>query len=160
MRFIQLNNGYQAVVDDADFQWLSAWKWYVKPGKNGSFYAARKEYDKNDWHITHTINMHRIILNAPLGMQVDHKDGNGLNNQRNNLRLATPSQNGANSRRSKRNTSGYKGVIWNKRNKRWQVRIMVERRMVSVGYFIDIEDAAIAYANAASKYFGEFARVS
>jgi hypothetical protein len=90
---------------------------------------------------------------------IDHRDCNPSNNAISNLRPANPSLNAGNSRISKRNTSGYKGVSWNKRKKRWQAYIhMPDGRQKTIGRFSRIEDAAEAYRKASLVRFGEFAR--
>jgi hypothetical protein len=94
----------------------------------------------------------RILLNCPDGLEVDHKDGNTLNNKRDNLRIATPSQNGAN--RNKANNSGYRGVI--KVGKSYQAHIKVNYKIIYLGTFALASFASAAYEAAAKKYFGEF----
>jgi hypothetical protein len=90
---------------------------------------------------------------------LDHKDTDSINNIWTNLRLVTSSQSAMNRGKSSRNTSGHKGVSWNKHTKKWRVRITVDGVKIFLGYYTDIEDAAAAYAAAAEKYHGEFARV-
>jgi len=89
---------------------------------------------------------------------VDHRDGNSTNNRWSNLRRATPSQNTANSRRSRLNTSGYKGVSWYRRSGRWLAVIGKHGRLIYLGLFDTPEAAHAAYVEAARKLFGEFAR--
>jgi HNH endonuclease/AP2 domain len=88
---------------------------------------------------------------------IDHIDGDPANNRLINLREATCSQNMGNAKRSVRNTSGFKGVTWNKRLKKWQVKIMINRCNHHLGYFTDVELAHAAYCDAAHKRFGAFA---
>ena len=88
---------------------------------------------------------------------LDHKDRNRFNNRLDNLRLATLSQNGANSRLSRANTSGYKRVCWNKTAEKWQADIMVNRKQFKIGLYDTKEEAAEAYRVAALHHFGEFA---
>ena len=90
---------------------------------------------------------------------IDHKNGDKLNNAISNLRLATPSQNQANTNKQNNNTSGHKGVHWNKRNKKWVAKIGINGKGIYLGCFTNIDDAASAYDNAAQNYFGEFARL-
>jgi hypothetical protein len=104
--------------------------------------------------------MGRAILNAPAGMIVDHRDGDGLNNQRENLRLCTHSQNMQNRRLQRNNRSGYKGVYWIKAQGVWAARITVNRVPINLGRFDTAEQAARAYDEAALKYHGEFARLN
>jgi hypothetical protein len=93
----------------------------------------------------------------PLQKQVDHINGNSLDNRIKNLRLATYSENGMNRvSLSRRNTSGFTGVYWNKRDKRWVARINPNRKQIHLGNFINKEDAIQARIEAEKKYFGEF----
>lgn len=154
MKEIQLTQGKFAQVSDHRFEYLSQWKWQAHKVKG---------YDK--WYVTRTedrkeIRMHRFIMNAPQDMDVDHKDNNGLNNQDENLRICTESQNLANQGKQKHNTSGYKGVAWHKGNKMWQANITVNMKQISLGYSKDPIEAAKIYDNAAKKYYGEFARLN
>lgn len=104
--------------------------------------------------------MHRLIMHCPKNKQVDHIDGNGLNNQKCNLRIVTQQQNGWNRGTSGKNRSGYKGVCWLKQNRKWLAKIVVNYDAKSLGYFNSKKDAARAYNIAAKKYFGEFAKLN
>ncbi len=101
--------------------------------------------------------MHRQIMNAPPGMDVDHQDHNTLNNQRANLRVCTRTQNNANSRKRNGCTSRFKGVYWYRERKRWLVQITTAGRTNTLGYFEDEVEAACAYNAAALEQFKEFA---
>jgi hypothetical protein len=106
--------------------------------------------------------MHRVIIGAKLGELVDHVDGNGINNTRQNLRKATNSQNLIN-RKNLSNTSGYKGVSYDRghyRNKPWRAQIKINYKSKTLGYFSTPEEAADAYKVASINYFGEFARTN
>lgn len=152
---ILLTQGKVAIVDDADFEWLNQWKWmYHYTG-----YAVRSTYDR----LTKkkgNIRMHRTILSAPPDKDVDHIDGDGLNNQRHNLRLATPSQNLANHKRKKHNTSGYTGVSWDKKRQKWRAYIGIDGKWKYLGRFDSKLAAAKAYDQAAVAYFGPFAKLN
>jgi hypothetical protein len=155
---VELTRGKVALVDDEDYEWLSQWKWRAYTTlKNKSFYAVRT-VRVND-HRT-TVRMHRVIMDAPDNLEVDHIDGDGLNNQRSNLRLATRSQNQANCPLSSRNSSGYKGVYRYRPNGRWTARLRKGDRLLHLGCFDDREEAARAYDVAALEYWGEFARLN
>lgn len=154
---IPLTQGKVAVVDEEDFDRLNKHKWYAC--KNGNtFYALRKS-NVNGKRLT--ILMHREILGLKPGDPgVDHRDGNGLNNRRKNLRLASHEQNGMNRRRNKNGTSRFKGVYWEKNHRKWHVRIKFGGKYVHIGYFDSEEDAARAYDEKAKELFGEFARLN
>jgi len=105
--------------------------------------------------------MHRIIMDAEKGEEIDHRDGNGLNNQRCNLRLCTHRQNLMNRRKThKRCSSKFRGVSWEKRSGKWCAQIMIHYRHIHLGYFDDEVLAALAYNEAATKHFGEFAHLN
>jgi len=108
-----------------------------------------------------TLGVHHLlyaafIANIPAGMRVDHKDRNVLNNSLGNLRLASRSQNAANSKISVCNTSGRRGVSWNKRKHKWTAQIKVNQQHIRLGYFSNIDEAAKAYELASIKHFGDF----
>jgi hypothetical protein len=104
--------------------------------------------------------MHRLITGAPAGVEVDHRNGNGLDNRRSNLRLATTSQNQGNQRLSRANTSGFKGVHWDKHRAKWKASIAGDNNDKHLGHFTDPSEAAHAYDSAARLRFGRFASVN
>jgi len=104
--------------------------------------------------------LHRRILNAPSGIQVDHRNGDTLDFRRDNLRLCSQYQNQANRGKPVTNTSGYKGVTWAKRENKWHSQITVNGKCRSLGYYKTAREAAIAYNEAASNSLGEFARLN
>lgn len=151
MREIILTQGMVALVDDEDFETINRFKWYVSRERRAS-YAARNHNGK-------TIRMHRVILNAPKGIHVDHVNGNGLDNRRENIRLCTMSENLRNQiKPHKDNKLGIKGVHWNKRDKKFQAQIRVDSKSIKLGHFNVMGDADSAYRFAEEKYFREFAR--
>ena len=101
-----------------------------------------------------------MILYPILGQLVDHENGNGLDNRRTNLRIATTSQNNRNTALRSTNSSGYKGVSWNNENQRWKAQIQTDGTKTFLGYFDDLLDAAQAYNDAALEQHGEFARLN
>lgn len=153
---IELTQGYVTIVDDADFKAVSYFKWYALRGAKG-VYAARRNVRGQYPRI---LLMHRYLLDAPEGIEVDHIDNDSLNNTRSNLRLATKSQNGASTRRfdSDGNVKRTRGVGFY-RNK-WTASIKVDGRSIYLGRYDTEVDAQHVYDDAARKYFGEFARLN
>lgn len=99
--------------------------------------------------------MHRVIMNPPVGMEVDHINRNKLDNRRSNLRICTHAENLANRIKPRNNTSGYKGVVWNKSRSKWLAQITVKKRHIYLGQFDDIEEANEAYNLGFVKYYGK-----
>lgn len=145
-----------AKVDDADLMLVSGFPWrplHPKP-KNPMVYA-------HAWNGQQSFYMHRLLLGVPSGITVDHADGDGLNNQRYNLRKATEGQQQANRGRQRNNrTSQFKGVFWNEARQRWQATIHYDGRTQYIGRFATEEDAARAYDRRALAEFGSFARLN
>jgi len=155
---IMLTQNRVAVADLKDFEILSSFKWSAVKIRN-TFYACRgfRRCDSGK----RTISMHRMLLGlTDKSIFVDHKDGNGLNNQRNNLRICTPAQNQQNRNKSKNNKSGFNGVSFDKRTNSWAVAIQLNYKKIFLGRFKIKQDAVKAYSEAAIKYFGEFARTN
>jgi hypothetical protein len=148
MKLIPLTKGAFAAVDDEDYALLSRFKWRLAKGKGSSY--AQTQLKRR------TIKMHRLILG---GQHVDHRDGNGLNNQKHNLRPATPTQNSWN-RKAQKHSSKYKGVHFMKANRKWMASIRLEGKKKHLGYFENEFDAAMAYDAAAAANFGNFARTN
>jgi len=155
---IPLTQGKVALVDDADYEWLSQWTWHYRQ-KERTGYAVRTSL-RSEAFPRVEIRMHRAIMDAKDGEEVDHQDNNGLNNQRANLRICTRAQNMGNQRLKVGSASGYKGVTWFKTTSRWRASIMIQGRAKYLGYFHDKDEAARAYNAAALEYFGEFARLN
>ena len=159
MKEIQLTQGKVAIVDDEMFEFLNQWKWFAS-NKNGKFYVVRNiTVSKNKQN---SIFMHRFIMKPEKGFVIDHLDGNGLNNQKNNLRICTFGQNGMNRGSQSNNKCGFKGVHFfkNTTNKNWIAKICYNRKIIHLGTFIDPIEAARAYNDAALKYHGEFAKLN
>lgn len=150
-REILLTQGRVAIVDDEDYSFLNRWKWYH--GKQG--YATRSTLFSDGRKST--LMMHRLIINTPNDMKTDHIDGDKLNNVRINLRICSHSENLRNRSFQYNNTSGYKGVSWNKRDSVWQAHIRIDNKQFHLGYYPIKEEAAIAYNAAAIVLHGNFA---
>lgn len=164
MRTIELTQGQVAVIDDHHFSWVSKHKWCVNRDAIGDFYAVRNSpriLGKKT-----SILMHRKIMEHLLGRlltndeEVDHINLDKLCNLDTNLRLASSSENKCNREKQSNNTSGYKGVHWDSQRGKWRSTLNIQGKKISVGHFIDIEDAARAYDKAAIKYHGRFARTN
>jgi hypothetical protein len=156
MRGIKLTRSYFAIVDDADYERvIAAGPWHVRPDK-GTFYASHTMPRGTDGK-QKTIALHRFLLGiADPKTKVDHWDGDGLNNRRNNLRVATSQQNSANHRRR---GGRFHGVALHSGGK-WQAHIRVNRKLIHLGTFTDKVQAALAYDEAAREHFGEFANTN
>lgn len=147
-------NKKYAIVDDIDFGELSKYAWYFNiNGYARRFLTPEENKNRKD---RKQISMHRQILNAPSGYDVDHINGNTLDNRRSNIRLCTKSQNMRNTKPYKNNKSGYKGVyFYSKINK---YRVIINRE--NIGVYKNITDAIAAYNRRAIELYGEFARLN
>lgn len=160
-RFIRLTHGMFAVVDAADYASLSAFNWYYFTSANRQTgYAVRATKNVNTKTGHTNIRMHRQILVVPPGIEIDHINGDGLDNRRCNLRVATTIENARNRPLRRDNQSGYKGVYWSKEHRVWRASIRVNKRLVYLGSFETKVLAAHAYDRAALEHFGAFARIN
>ncbi len=156
-RKIYLDEGLWVIVDTADYYRYAGFKWCIG-GCEGKFYAVRgQRIGPDDLKI---VRLHRLIMNAPEGLLVDHRNSDGLDNRRTNLRLATHAENTQNSRKRKGTTSKYIGVSFDKKAGNWRSGIMFKKKAIWLGSFDDEIAAARVYDDAAKKYYGEFARLN
>lgn len=163
---ITLTRGRFAIVDIEDLD-LGNVKWRAHVDKEcNSAYAVREVKDKTRSNGRRTERLHRIVLSRKLGREllpsefVDHINTNGLDNRRENLRLATKAQNMRNTVLRSTNTSGYKGVRWDKKNKAWVASITYNYKNIYLGLYDLPEEAAEVYANKAKELFGDFSRAA
>jgi hypothetical protein len=147
IRPISLNSGEIAIIDEEDYEKVKQYKWSF----NGRYAIG---YGKG---IKNTTTMQRIVMNPPDGCVVDHINRDKLDNRRSNLRICTQSQNMANYPMHGLNTSGRKGVYWNKKREKWRAQIRFNQKLIVIGYFHDLNEASEAYIAQAKKLFGEFA---
>jgi hypothetical protein len=155
MHEIPLTRTTFALVDDEDFSYINQWKWFNHYG-----YARRSKYRgggaKNRKY--KVIHMHRLIMQCPEGLQVDHINGDTLDNRRNNLRIVTASDNAKNRGGSSNNTSGHTGVSYFKHCNRYMAYIGNKGKIINLGYYKDINEAISVRREAEKIYFGIFAR--
>lgn len=148
---IPLTNGMVALVDDSDYQSLCQYTWYAQKGRK-TCYARRIERGK-------TIYMHQQIMGDNVQC-IDHTNQDGLDNQRVNLRYATPEQQGANRGLFRNNQAGYKGVSWYPLKNKYRAQINIEKRPCHIGWYSTAIDAAKAYDAMAAELYGEFASLN
>lgn len=152
------------IVDEIDSD-LSNFKWYARPSR-GTFYAQRTCVRGTKFQKTKTEVMHRVILSRMIGSDiiypytVDHKNGDGLDNRRANLRLAAQKDQRGNQQKRPGKSSIYKGVCWDRTECAWVAYISRNGHSTTLGHFELEEDAARCYDCAAKEYFGEFARLN
>ena len=157
MKQIKLTQGYVALVDDEDFEWLNQWKWCIQKNERNN-YAMRGKYAKGGGGLEReTIKMHRVILNAQKGQEIDHINHNGLDNRKQNIRICTHQQNMQNQSCNKNTSSKYKGVTFDKKAGRWRAQIRHNNITTRLGVFKIEQVAAKAYDAKAKELFGEFA---
>ena len=156
LAYVPLTKGYVAVIDAADVGLVEGFNWCALLTR-GKVYAARADCSGPKQR---TVRLHRVIMSAPPGLEVDHIDGDSLNNRRANLRIVTHAENSRNQRISPKSKSGVKGVCHNKATGKWQAQIKLHGKKYHLGHFTDIKEAQAAYAFASKKLHGEFGRTS
>jgi HNH endonuclease/AP2 domain len=155
LKFIQVSNGKMAIVDDEDFEIVSKHHWH----QDGAGYIRTNIWKGN--RKDSAPRLHRMVLpNTPKHLHIDHKNGDKLDNRKSNLRICSSSQNARNRGPQNNNTSGYKGVIYDKARSKWRSEICVEGKRKYLGRFTTAEEAAKAYNDAAIQFHGEFAYIN
>ena len=151
---IPLTGGFTTVIDEADWPLVAPYTWCTV--KQGTRYPYAKAWAREGAD-RRVIFMHRLILNAPPELQIDHKNHDTLDNRRSNLRLVTNAQNQANLR-ARGGTSRFRGVRWFKN--RWQAAVMFHGRLHYLGRYDDEEEAARAVDRALLAWWGDHARLN
>ena len=154
MKKIKLTQGKSTLVDDEDYEWISKLKW--RYASNGS--AVRNS--SRHLGAQKVLQLHRIIMNAPDGLVVDHINGDRLDNRKQNLRVCSQSQNSMNRSVATNNSCGYKGVYFHKGKQKWYAHITCNGKQKHIGAFSAPEDAARAYNQRALELFGEFSKLN
>ena len=142
-------------VDKEDFELVSKYNWNCYSG-----YALTFNRRKENNYKLKSKSMHRLILQPKGKEQIDHINGNRLDNRKHNLRICTVQQNSCNRKKAKNSNSKYLGVTFHKRDNRWQAQIRTNKKRIYLGYFITEKEAAEAYNDAAIKYHKEFAKIN
>jgi hypothetical protein len=147
---------YRVIIDDEDGDRVLAHSWWVSssPEIDGHVICFSTKIGKK------IIKLHRFLMGDPPGLVVDHRNGDRLNNRKSNLRACTVKQNNMNAPMSKRNTSGYRGVTFSKRTKKWRAMISLDGIKKHLGYFDRPDAAAAAYEEAAELYYGDNRRAA
>ena len=155
MKEIPLTQGQVAIVDDEDFVLMGDYKWSL----SSSGYACRDQYINGK---PKRLYMHRVIMGNPCnGYEVDHINGNSLDNRHKNLRLVTHRQNLANQKKQNRKLSSiYKGVYFDKATGKWRGQVGSKGKKYALGRFITEREAALAYNKAAIEHFGQYANLN
>jgi hypothetical protein len=154
MKIIPLTQGKVVIVDDEDFEKVNNYRWRTLNGRSG--YACYAISGQTPNHIL----MHRLIMGATVDQQIDHKNGNGLDNRKANLRPCNHIQNQCNRGIPNNNTSGFKGVSWDRDADKWRAYITVNKKRISLGKFTSVIEASKAYDKSALTHFSQFAFIN
>ena len=154
MKRIELTQGRVAVVDSEDYEELNKYNWQARVQTYTGLFRAKRSENKKE------IDMAREIMNCPPGLEVDHINGDLLDNRKCNLRICTHGENMRNRRLQRNNTSGYRGVHYFKRDGRYVAYIYLNGRKIHIGSYKTDIDAAMAYNAHARDLHGEFARLN
>ena len=150
-----------AMIDKEDVNKIKNFSWWpARQQHHQEYFYAMAQRKKTKVKERKTILMHHLIKEVPEGKEIDHINGNGLDNRQENLRDATASQNCMNIRPRENTTSKYKGVSWDKNKERWRARIQIEGKMIHLGRFREEENAAKAYNKKALELVSEHALIN
>lgn len=151
---ITTRNGYTFTIDDEDYEKIKGHCWYGYTYPRGTSYIQTRIVVEGKVKI---LGIHRLIMNAVNGTQIDHVNCDGLDNRKSNLRFCTNAENTRN-RKKQTGSSEYKGVSWHKAARKWSAQITVNYKKIHLGLFITEKAAASAYDQACLEHFREFAR--
>ncbi len=154
MKEIQLTQGKVALVDDEDYEYLNQFRWHAHKSKRT--WSVRRNISIGHSKGT-VLCMHIVLMSPPKGFEIDHKDHNGLNNQKHNLRCCLNKQNVRNMRIPIDNSTGFKGVCSRKQREHKELKYSAYIQRIHLGHFKTKEEAALAYNKKAKELFGEFA---
>jgi len=154
--FLVLTRGQVSIVDNDDIDKIKGYGWYANYTSHNRQYQTTANISLDNGN-KRKLYLSRIIMDALDGVEVDHINHNRLDNRKSNLRLCNRRENLCNRPANSSNTSGYKGVVFHKRDKKWQASIRTKKGRIHLGYFNSAIEAATAYNQAALKYHKEFA---
>jgi hypothetical protein len=147
--YVTLSQGKVAIIDTEYAEEVGNYNW--------AYHAAGYAIAHNRLNNNKQFLLHRLIMKPPIEKQIDHINSNGLDCRKCNMRLCNHSQNKMNEGLRSSNTSGFKGVSWNKARQKWTSQIKINYKNIHIGYYDEIKDAGQSYREAATKYFGDFA---
>lgn len=158
-RRIPLTQGQYAIVDECDYDSLIGTRWYAQWAPNtNSFYAKAIGIRRGSGYLR--VAMHRIVADIQSDRLGDHVNGNTLDNRKRNIRPSNNSENTSNSKLSTKNTSGFRGVSWNRWRRGWHSYIRIDKKLIHLGFYATAEEAAQVRDTAAIRYHGQFATLN
>jgi hypothetical protein len=158
--YIELTKGQYSLIDSWNIDEVQEWNWCAMDTKSSRTIYAGRHIKIPKTRKSICIKLHCLVLPPDKGLMIDHINGNGLDNRRSNLRMCTHAQNKQNVAMTSFNTTGFKGIAWNKNLQRWHAKIQVNGVNHSLKYHYTKEAAHAAYCEAAKRLHGEFARFS